>query len=718
MPGGFAIPLHRAFRYLDRRIVYRGRARDAGLSYLFEDAERIQVRFEEGEFARLRAENALTDWIDPAPIPGEGGKLRMARVSMNLANEAELCDARRKQDYCLAWAAERGIPRSERGLPPVIARVHARRVVQAMADKAWEPPPPCPSSVQKWIHDWLEGDRTLDALVSQDRMKGNRHDRLAGRNREYILQALDEHYLTTARNSVAKVHQELKEKIKALNKGLPPGGKLPVPSYDSVLNAVKRLCPFTVDFCRKGASHAKEKWRAVAGGYVTTHANEVWEIDDTRADMMCVGEDRETVIGRPWLTVVIDRHTRMIMAFVISFSPPDTATVLEALRIAMLPKEAWLAKHGVQGSYLACGRPGTVHVDNGKHYNSRALTRGLECLGINHRTMPVLKAWYKGTVERLIGTISRQVFHTVPGTTFSGIYERDRETAPETVATMTVDELRTKLLHWVVNQYQHRHHKGIDDKPSVLWKISMASHEQEVPLTGDTIESALSPTVTCTLRKDGLQFRNLKYHSEHVLEAYMLPKAERQSEVVVRVDRENLEEIRFLHPVTGVWHPAYLRKDLVPRVRRKSLEEYEIACAIRRSRPDEFGDNDPDFVATYAEAERANRKLGESGKLGDKVKAEAARERALKRAAAVTEPDQGQAPAPGEDLSSLVDREAESVSDAAPPRPATPQAAARGVPFDPAAWGAANGLSATVSTSARGATPAEPGNGITGEDAE
>ena len=83
------------------------------------------------------------------------------------------------------------------------------------------------------------------------------------------------------------------------------------------------------------------------------------------------------MIGRPWLIVVIDRHTRMIMAFVISFSPPDTTAVLEAIKIAMLSKEELLARYGVKGTYLARGRPETIHVDNAKHYNSVALKLGL-----------------------------------------------------------------------------------------------------------------------------------------------------------------------------------------------------------------------------------------------------------------------------------------------------------------------------------------------------
>ena len=96
----------------------------------------------------------------------------------------------------------------------------------------------------------------------------------------------------------------------------------------------------------------------------------------------------------------------------------------------------------------------------------------------------------KGTVERLIGTLMRSVFHLVPGTTYSGIYERDEERPPDTVAESTIEELRRKLLDWIVNEYQYRHHKGIDDIPLHLWKESVAKDQQRLIPPREIIEAA------------------------------------------------------------------------------------------------------------------------------------------------------------------------------------------------------------------------------------
>jgi hypothetical protein len=42
--------------------------------------------------------------------------------------------------------------------------------------------------------------------------------------------------------------------------------------------------------------------------------------------------DRSSVICKPWMTVVIDASTRMIVESYIDFNPPSCASVMQALR--------------------------------------------------------------------------------------------------------------------------------------------------------------------------------------------------------------------------------------------------------------------------------------------------------------------------------------------------------------------------------------------------
>ncbi len=688
----FIIQPKQAFLYAGKRIVYAGRARDTQRSYLFSDAAGIQVHFSGEELRQLRDRNELRDWFEPGVAGDDNGRgFRRAAISVAGANAAEKAELARRLDYCMAWELCRA-PRTPEGLQPIIDTVYQRREAEAKEAGRFEPCAPSVSSVQKYIRAWLARGQIGEALVPQNRLRGNRTIKLQRNTHDVIMALIDEFYLTRERYSVAGVHRKIMTALKAKNSTLPADEKIPVPSYEALRKAVSGLCQYTVDYCRFGKKKANEKWRAVGPGIVTDHANEVWEIDDTRVDAMCLAEDGETVIGRPWVILVIDRYTRMIMSFLITFHPPDTTSAMEAIARAILNKEELLRKYGVKGSYPAEGRPDYIHVDNGKQYNSTALIAALAILGIAHRTMPVHKAWYRGIIERAIGTMLRQVFHIVSGTTFSNIFDRDTDPAPESVATATIEELARKLLEWIVHEYLRIVHKGIDEPPLALWLRDMAKNEQRMPLARDTVLDALSITVARTPSKVGLEYCELIYNSEHVAALRALPKDRVLKEVTIRIDRENLALIHFHHPHANEWLPAYLRGDLMARVNGRSLEEYQIARALRRHRRDEFGDRDPSWAESYEELERSRQKREGSSKLSERVKAAGERERLLKQAGYLTKPEGQKTPAEGEDLSSMLDR---AVSFAAAPKTAAPEDA-EAEDKGAADWAARNGLGAHV----------------------
>lgn len=699
MTPSFKIAPGRRFFFDGDAITFVRNARDQDGTLVFVRDDGVPVSMSVDEVRDYREHNRLVDDVPPR-VAVEGGApvARRAWVTFDRANEKEKLCAARMLDYVFEWQ-ETKPPRSIRGLLPLIARVHARRTAAAHAKREGEPPPPSVSRLQQVLRAFLQGGARADAVIPQNRNKGNFRSKLPPVLAELIADHLDRLYLQRQGPEIAEVHRAIVKAVAAVNAKRSTSQWLSTPSYTAVLAASKELCAFTVDYCRKGPAFAREKWRGIAAGYLTTCANEVWEIDDTRVDLICVHEDGTTVIGRPWLTLVIDRHTRMIMSFVISFSPPDTQIALEAMRLAIHGKADWIAAHPkLQGSWPASGCPEAVHVDNGRHYNSAALKLGLMKLGIAHRTLPVLKAWYKGIVERALGTISRQVFHTEPGTTYSGIYERDRENTPETVAVTTVPELREKLLMWIVEQYQHRRHKGIEDTPYNAWHQSIREFPLCLPPTREQIDAALSMTVARTLRKDCLEVHGLQYASEHLVRLRMVPRADRVKEVVVRVDPRDLTVVHFLDattdPAKEQWHPAFLKNQL-RQVEGRTLDEYLLARAFRRANAEVYGDNDPDFVATYEKLEENRRKAEGDKRLGPRTRAAGERERLIARAARATDPaaDPSVDPGPGLDLNSLINAGASNLaapSTSSAPEEPTPHS------IDPATHAAKHGLRVRV----------------------
>lgn len=68
------------------------------------------------------------------------------------------------------------------------------------------------------------------------------------------------------------------------------------------------------------------------------YSNQVWQCDHTRADLLLVDRDGK-ILGRPWLTTVIDTYSRCIMGINLGFDAPSSQVVGLALRHAILPKQ-------------------------------------------------------------------------------------------------------------------------------------------------------------------------------------------------------------------------------------------------------------------------------------------------------------------------------------------------------------------------------------------
>ncbi len=617
-------------------LTYKRSTEENERPYIFENEVGHPYTFSHDEITRARADSTMRNWTPPSTALVRCGEVvHRARITIASASDAERDNVLRYMAYIDAWLAKPETPRSPRGLQPLIDAVYAQRRMEADSARRFEPPPYSVSRFQQIIRAYLNGGCHADALVPQTKLRGNHRQRLNQTVMDIVYNKTDELYLKPQGTTAAGLHQAIAKVIDDWNRSNPPDRSLLPPSYEAIRRFLDTLCRYTVIFCREGKQEAN-KFRMIGGGIVTQRANEIWEIDDTRVDLICRSADGKTVIGRPWMVIVIDRHTRMIMSFVLTFSPPDTASALEAVRLAIHNKD-WVAKAGLgpKAKWLGEGTPRAIHVDNGGQYNTAAFKAAITLLGIMHCTLPFLKPWWKGTVERLIGTVMRQVFHIVPGTTYSNIFERDKETPPEQVAVSTLAEAQAKLLAWVVNEYQHKHHRGIEASPFAMWNKSFKNERFPMPHTAEQVDTALSLTTSGNIKHGGIVVDKLRYLTAHGLRMEMSPRFASKNEVIVRRDPSDLTAIQFLDPgITDIaradWHVAHICSAHRRRVEGQTLEEYLLGEAVRAKNPD-LVERDPDRDETRQLVKDMQKDAATSPRLTDRVRAEGERERILKQ---------------------------------------------------------------------------------------
>ncbi len=132
------------------------------------------------------------------------------------------------------------------------------------------------------------------------------------------------------------------------------------------------------------------------------YSNQVWQCDHTRADILLRDQHGE-LIGRPWLTTVVDTYSRCIVGINLGFDAPSSDVVALALRHAMLPK-VYADRYQLNCEWGTYGKPEYFFTDGGKDFRSNHIQQigvqiGFTC---HLRDRPS----EGGVVERPFGTLN------------------------------------------------------------------------------------------------------------------------------------------------------------------------------------------------------------------------------------------------------------------------------------------------------------------------
>jgi putative transposase len=135
----------------------------------------------------------------------------------------------------------------------------------------------------------------------------------------------------------------------------------------------------------------------------------VWQVDHTRSDVLVVDQSG-SILGRPWLTIVVDTYSRCIMGIHLGFDAPSAAVVCLALRHAILPKQ-YSSAYELQESWGTYGIAQHLYTDGGKDFRSQHLEQVAIELGI---VLHLRRKPSEGDiVERPFGTLNTQFFSSL-----------------------------------------------------------------------------------------------------------------------------------------------------------------------------------------------------------------------------------------------------------------------------------------------------------------
>ena len=167
------------------------------------------------------------------------------------------------------------------------------------------------------------------------------------------------------------------------------------------------------------------KRRDARTAFETDHVNSLWMCDFMHGPLVTLNRKTYKAI----LCAIIDDHSRMIVGH--AFAPSETV-----LSLTLVLKEA----------FLAFGFPKRIYVDNGPSFNSDFLAKCCALSGISLIHSKAYDSSSRGKIERF--------FRSVRDRFLSDFTEKP-----------TLEELNASFSAWLNDDYHHRVHSGIDERP-------------------------------------------------------------------------------------------------------------------------------------------------------------------------------------------------------------------------------------------------------------
>ncbi|CAN8139514.1 transposase [uncultured Thiomicrorhabdus sp.] len=467
-------------------------------------------------------------------------------------------------------------------IQPLLASGRTRQMVAERAKEVGV----STNTLYGWIKRYQETGKVTDLIPEKRADKGEA--RLSVEVEDIVKSVIKTEYKTQQKKSVAKVCREVERICREK--------KLKIPHCNTIRNWIKKENPKEMMAAREGQKKAAEKYTAIRGKFPGADWPLAYvQVDHTELDIQLCDDYWRKPVGRPWITVVFDVYSRMVLGFRVGFDAPSGLITGLAISHAILPKENWLAKYNINGDWPCWGLPDGLHMDNGSDFRGKMIQRACDQYGINVDWRPVGRPNYGAHIERYLGTLGEEL-KGVSGATFSNIKQRG-DYDSEGNAVLTLSDLEEWLTVYIVGVYHNRVHSALGMSPLEKYKKGLLGDEVNPgkglpPKTLDERRLRLDflPYFERTVQRTGIVIDEVVYFAD-ILRVWVNsadpdnPRAKRK--FIVRRDPRDISHIWFYDELTEEYYSIPYRNTAYPAV-----SVWELKAAQRRLKEQNQGKHD------------------------------------------------------------------------------------------------------------------------------
>lgn len=450
----------------------------------------------------------------------QSGKIQVGYVSDNVITRENISCVIYRHRYVETALIELIRPTSIKGL---------RSIIDKVSNQIKDINPPSPRSVARWIKKVRQTGN--NGLINR-KNSGNKNLRFTPDIENLINEGISKVYLTPERRSAGDVCSYVIGRAIEIGLCSREGEDIRFPTARSVQRRIKSLDPYIVIKAKKGSLAAEKLARASGKKIISEAVMSIVQIDTHYIDLHVIDECTGDVIGRPFLTCVMDIATRVIVGIYICMYPPSATTALGALK-DMLSRTS----RGLPG-----GIPSRIVPDNGVEFANSSFVRICEALAITITPAQVRDPNAKAHIESFFRSLTHGIVQKLPGTTFSNPVELgDYDSLKKAV--FTIDQLRSFIEEWINEIYHKTIHTKTGRAPICLWE-EKTKNIAPMSLSEDEVNALARRPETRSINKGLIQYDYIEYFSH----ALAILEAQGHTNVTILIDDLNLNSILVQHP--------------------------------------------------------------------------------------------------------------------------------------------------------------------------